>query len=265
MTSGKFNGVDSCKIDVTGADIGGVSGIDVTSDDVTIEGAVLPGAKVGDKCCVDFCKEKKCLCDIKTELKDGCPKGTSKTNPNLDPKDDPKCFPASARVELADGSTVPISEVAVGDSVRVGAGKFSKVFMFTHKQAGIESEYVTIETASGARIVLTSGHYIYADGSLVAAGHVAPGAVLRLSDGSVSTVSRVGRVAGKWGLFNPQTLHGDIVVDGVVASTYTTAVAPRYAHVALAPLRAAFELFGLSSSSLEGGADRLAGVFQQVM
>ena len=48
------------------------------------------------------------------------------------------------------------------------------------------------------------------------------------------------RSARKTGLYNPHTLHGDIVVDGVLTSTYTAAFSPTLAHVALAPLRALY-------------------------
>ncbi len=44
------------------------------------------------------------------------------------------------------------------------------------------------------------------------------------------------------GLYNPQTAAGDIVVDGFVASTYTTFASPRAAHALLAPLRLAASL-----------------------
>jgi len=42
------------------------------------------------------------------------------------------------------------------------------------------------------------------------------------------------------GLYNPHTLDGGVVVDGFAASTFTAAVAPGVAAVALAPARAAF-------------------------
>lgn len=42
------------------------------------------------------------------------------------------------------------------------------------------------------------------------------------------------------GLYNPQTMHGDIVVDDVVVSTFTTAVDIRIATGLLLPFRALF-------------------------
>ena len=35
------------------------------------------------------------------------------------------------------------------------------------------------------------------------------------------------------GLYNPHTMTGDIVVDGIQTSTYTAAIAPTLAHLAL--------------------------------
>ena len=62
------------------------------------------------------------------------------------------------------------------------------------------------------------------------------------------------------GLFNPQTKHGDIVVDGVRVSTYTHAVHRNMAHAMLAPFRLARARLGLSMQLLEAGADTIARV-----
>jgi hypothetical protein len=53
------------------------------------------------------------------------------------------------------------------------------------------------------------------------------------------------------GLYNPQTIHGDIVVDGIVASTYTTAVDPQVAHGLLAPLRVLYSWLSISITLFE--------------
>ena len=39
------------------------------------------------------------------------------------------------------------------------------------------------------------------------------------------------------GLYNPHTMNGDIVVDGILTSTYTSAINPTLAHAALWPVR----------------------------
>lgn len=147
----------------------------------------------------------------------------------------PECFPAPAVVHTRRGQ-VEMRALRVGDEVAVGGGAFSRVFMFTHRVAEGRFRFVELRTRS-ARIALSAGHYIYAAGSLKAAGDVRVGDSLRLADGTEERV-RSARWVKEKGLYNPQTEQGDIVVNGVVASTYTEAVPPKAAHALLTPARA---------------------------
>eukprot|EP00173_Palmaria_palmata_P003570 Plantae.Rhodophyta-Palmaria_palmata.ctg3754.p1 GENE.Plantae.Rhodophyta-Palmaria_palmata.ctg3754~~Plantae.Rhodophyta-Palmaria_palmata.ctg3754.p1 ORF type:complete len:157 (+),score=28.33 Plantae.Rhodophyta-Palmaria_palmata.ctg3754:952-1422(+) len=152
-----------------------------------------------------------------------------------------------------------MDEIQIGDEIKVGPGAFSRVFMFTHKSADTKSTFVRIATDSGARVELTPGHYIYANNNLVAAATVKDGDRLRLSDGRDAIVLSVSTVQLA-GLYNPQTVSGDIAVDGVVSSTYTTAVKPVFAHALLAPMRAFRLAFGLELTVLESGGGWLTGL-----
>ena len=185
-----------------------------------------------------------------------------------DPDDSADCFPAFATVELADGRVVPMADVAVGDKVRVAAGDapsaFSSVFLFTHKMPTAPRAYVRLALANGHALVVSAGHYVYADGKMVAAAGVAVGSTVQVSSsvgaGWVTTpVTAVTRVNAA-GLYNPQTLHGDIVVDGVRASTFTTAVEPTVASALLAPLRALYRSTGQSVGLFEGGGGVLTSL-----
>jgi hypothetical protein len=89
------------------------------------------------------------------------------------------------------------------------------------------------------------------------------GNLLRLSCGRTSVVEHVEVEVGT-GLYNPQTLHGDIVVSGIVASTYTAAVEPSTAHVLLAPLRSLFVEFCASTFVLEQGADNIVNFLSKL-
>ena len=80
---------------------------------------------------------------------------------------------------------------------------------------------------------------MYVNGVLAPARSVRAGDNVTLASGRRARVISVGRVR-KEGLYNPHTLHGDIVVDGVLTSTYTEAFSPALAHVVLAPLRALY-------------------------
>ena len=168
------------------------------------------------------------------------------------------CFPADATVELESGAVVRMAELSIGDMVKVGFNEFSRVFMFTHKMADEAHTFVSLKTESGALLKLTSGHYLYANGALVAAKTVSVGDVLTLGNGETSAVAAVGTVDGT-GLFNPQTVNGNVVVNGVVSSTYTTAVEPSFAHAILAPFRI-LNRFGFSVTALESGGGVLADV-----
>eukprot|EP00172_Hildenbrandia_rubra_P003279 Plantae.Rhodophyta-Hildenbrandia_rubra.ctg5039.p1 GENE.Plantae.Rhodophyta-Hildenbrandia_rubra.ctg5039~~Plantae.Rhodophyta-Hildenbrandia_rubra.ctg5039.p1 ORF type:complete len:425 (+),score=59.31 Plantae.Rhodophyta-Hildenbrandia_rubra.ctg5039:145-1419(+) len=168
-------------------------------------------------------------------------------------KDDSECFSGDVNVELKDGGLVKMSKLQVGDRVKVGHGEYSTVFMFTHKLPNAVSEFVKISLNSERSLTLTKGHYLYVDGALKAAQAVTTGDYLELGDGRVDAVDSVELVSSK-GLYNPQTLQGDIVVNDIRASTYTSAIRPSLAHALLSPLRAMHHM-GLSDPS--------AGVFEK--
>lgn len=178
---------------------------------------------------------------------------------------DGSCFPADATVELEDGTVVTMDKLRIGDRVRVSGGAFSTVFMFTHKDTAEDAayRYVSVSTASGVSLTLTPGHYLQrADGALFAASALRANVdSLLLADGTEDLVVAVSEtVAVGRGLYNPQTMEGTIVVNGVVASTYTTAVHPEVAHILLAPFRAAYGKLGLLTTAFEKGADSLAAI-----
>lgn len=190
---------------------------------------------------------------------EGGPSATPDSTPAGEDDDDAVCFPADASVELEDGSVKAMADVQLGDRVKVGPEHFSDVFMFTHKLAQVRHRFVHIHTQSGHSLALTKGHYLYVNGVTAAASTVKVGDSVMLADHSISVVTMVDEVIGR-GLFNPQTVHGDIVVNGVRATTYTRTVERRMAHALLAPLRAAFVSAGWSLSAFDEGADRLASL-----
>ncbi len=172
------------------------------------------------------------------------------------PRPRPICFPGGAKVETTTG-VKRMDELTVGERVHVGGGVYSEVFMFTHRLAGVREEFVALATSSGARLSLTPGHYLPLNGVYRPARDAAVGDTVALGDGNAATLVKVERVKDT-GLYNPQTAHGDIVVDGVRASTYTTAVEPKMAHALLAPLRMLGERLRLYPTFLDAGNDRLA-------
>lgn len=179
--------------------------------------------------------------------------------PGPSPEGRSVCFPGDAKVELLDGTFKTMSKVQIGDMVRVEGNKFSPVFMFTHRLSNVEHEFVRFTTKSGNVVTLTAGHYIKVNGVMRPASSVKVGEMLTLADGKASEVEMVTNVKSV-GLFNPQTVEGSIIVNDLVASTYTTAVEMKTAHSLLAPLRALYNAVGVSLTGLETGAGNIASV-----
>lgn len=190
------------------------------------------------------------------------------------------CFPADATVTLSSGLTRTMAELKVGDEVLVGAGNtFSRVFMFTHRLSPQSMtlsriaataqkadaparayEFVQLETSAKHTAILTASHFLYINNELAPAANARVGDCLQLADGKQAEIVRISTVR-KPGLYNPQTLHGDIVVNGIVTSTYTTAVRPVLAHQCLLPLRT---LYGFTGSSLRFFEQSFHDVFRPV-
>lgn len=168
------------------------------------------------------------------------------------------CFPASSTV-ITDRGVIHMNELRLGDNVRVSNGKFSPVFMFTHRLRHTQHHFVHITAASGATIALTPSHYLVVNGALRAASAVVIGDTLTLADGTSSAVVSINMEKGV-GLYNPQTIEGSIIVDGILASTYTSAIEPRAAHSLLAPMRAAYGWLGVATAAFDAGADSIASL-----
>lgn len=186
---------------------------------------------------------------------------TDSPSPTGDDDDDDGsvCFPAHATVRLEDGSVKTMNQIKLGDRVQVADGVYSDVFMFTHKDATIKHSFVQLSTESGHALTATKGHYIYINGNFAAAMTAKVGDVLQLGNGRETLVNEVATISSV-GLFNPQTIHGDIIVDSLRASTFTRTIEPATAQTMLAPLRMLYGAFGWTASFLDNGADQIAAV-----
>lgn len=155
------------------------------------------------------------------------------------------CFPTNATVELLTGAVVKMSELKVGDQVLVGERKFSPVIMFTHRDFNTWENFVGIQTSSKMKLVLSRSHYLPSGGTLKTAQELKVGDHVTLGDGNED------KVVSKWwiteqGLHNPHTLDGTIVVNGILTSTFTRAIAPICATGLLTPVRGLYRLGGSS-------------------
>ncbi len=145
---------------------------------------------------------------------------------------------------MENGAIKRMSELEVGDRVLTSRGTYSTVFAFTHRDSSVVSYFVRLDTASGHSLQLSPGHYISINGVISAAWTAQTGDTLLLGNGETTTVTKFSMVQNI-GLYNPQTVDGNVVVDGVVATTFTVAVQPSAARALLAPLAMVYHIFGI--------------------
>lgn len=151
------------------------------------------------------------------------------------------CFPTGAELRRVDGVgrtiRTRVQDVRTGDRVVAARGGLSSpVIGWTHRDATVVSQFVELVLAAGIHLTLSPRHYLYADGRLAPARTVRAGQRLRLVGGGNGTVVDV-RSVWRLGLYNLQTEVGDVVVDGVVCSTYTEFLPAVTAHSLLLPFR----------------------------
>ena len=144
-----------------------------------------------------------------------------------------------------------MAQLEVGDKVLVDTDTYSDVYMFSHRYEDFSGPFVAIETVSGEELMLTADHYLYINGKLAVASTIKIGDNVSKGDGSETTVVSVS-TATATGLYNPHTINGDIVVNGIKTSTYTAAVEPSLAHSLLWPVRM---LYNLGINVVQGAFD----------
>lgn len=139
------------------------------------------------------------------------------------------CFSTMSSVEIKDQGVVSISQVKVGDYVKSSNGDFTQVYGLGHFDPDFESEFLQLYFAisnnqsdvkayNAEPLEVTSKHLLFVERSgrqyPVRASDVVIGD--KLSDKIVASIGKVTRR----GLYSPLTQSGDIVVSGIVASTY---------------------------------------------
>lgn len=171
------------------------------------------------------------------------------------------CFPAAATVSLRDGSVVRMDGLTLGTPVLAvhatnsTPAVYSPVYFFSHADAGAVTGMVRLTTASGAVSAASPGHLlgvVPTGGSGGAAPVLTPAAAVvagrdsvAVAGGGRSVVAAVDAVDAAAGLYNPHTLAGSIVVDGVAWSDMTTALPPAVGGRLLGPLKGLWAVGGV--------------------
>ncbi len=111
-----------------------------------------------------------------------------------------------------------MDQLEIGDSVRSNnKDGFSRVHGFYHMERDTEADYLAIETdRTKEPLEISPNHFIFINGVAVTAANVKVGD--RLGDAYVTDVTPVKR----YGIYAPATYSGTIMVNGVLASTYSS-------------------------------------------
>ncbi|CAB9512636.1 Intercellular signal essential for a variety of patterning events during development (By similarity) [Seminavis robusta] len=117
-----------------------------------------------------------------------------------------------------------MSDLVVGENVLVDPFKqlYEPVYSFGHYHKSWEAEFVELHTAGFAPLQLTANHlvHILGESEPVRADQVRKGDLLWSMTGA-ETVTAV-KATKKTGLYMPLTPSGNIVENGIVASTYVS-------------------------------------------
>ena len=113
------------------------------------------------------------------------------------------------------------------------------MFMFSHRDFEAMASFISLTTARGASIATTPGHYIWAADAAVDSNHTIQTrawVLRRAGDVSVGSCLLSAHAATRGdmcdqvvarsvkfskGLYNPHTISGSIVVDGIAAATFS--------------------------------------------
>ncbi|XP_051947511.1 desert hedgehog protein A-like [Xyrauchen texanus] len=173
------------------------------------------------------------------------------------------CFSGSGLVTMAGGVKKPMSCLRPGEKVLSlswsGEIILSRVFLFLHRDSESRSNFLIFGTENGLQIALTPNHLIFVASSFKL--HYEYSAIfakrVRIGDYILTTGGDRGILPSKvvsilleerMGVYAPLTEHGNLFVDGVLASNYASVEDHKLAHWAFWPFRF---LFGFSQSEIE--------------
>jgi len=156
-------------------------------------------------------------------------------SPTEAPTDSPttaptRCFSGYSTVNVKGKGTIRLNKLKVGDAVKTTNGSYSEVYSFSHKQESAEGIYLEIFTKDMPKnqpLEITKNHLIYVFDKNLKSTKLAFASDVKVGDflvgvaGLPSRVKSIHLVKGFRGLYTPMTTTGDILVNGVLASSYT--------------------------------------------
>ncbi|KAM3933630.1 desert hedgehog protein [Leptodactylus fuscus] len=169
------------------------------------------------------------------------------------------CFPGNAMVTLVGGLRKPLFDVQLGDKVLTtdekGQVTATEILLFLHKDLNKLSTFVVIEAEGHPyRLRLTPHHLLFVSKNPLAgflpiyAYRVQVGDFVHIHiNGTQLIPSKVVSVSVQEdiGVLAPLTVHGTLLVDGILTSCYATIEWHDLAHRSFAPMRFFYNMFSI--------------------
>ena len=131
----------------------------------------------------------------------------------------PGCFSGTSTVELLNRGRTEIASLQIGDMVHVGHDVYEPVYSFGHYGPSSKGHFVEIKTDTST-FQVTKEHLLFnALYETIPVSLVTEGTGLLNATGFMVAVKSVKEVSSK-GVFAPFTPSGQIVVDGILASSF---------------------------------------------
>lgn len=133
------------------------------------------------------------------------------------------CFPGRATVQAL-GGPLAVRALFVGTAVLTSSG-FSPMLLSGHNDAAARTLMLHLTTASNHTLAVTPDHYLPLPGGIhKSAGNIVEGdeLLIQATEGFQPSLVVGVNFVEEEGLFNPYTVAGDLVVDGVLASCHSS-------------------------------------------
>ena len=175
-----------------------------------------------DVCCAGSCKYLNNKGGYRCTERQGDSPPVGYSPPSNFPSNFVSCFSGDMRVTTADKGNIAMKDLEVGDKVLTGANEFETVYSFGHRHETMTATYLQIHTDQSSALELSPDHMVFVHKNhAVPAASLKEGDVLLLPDGQLTTIQQIQAVT-RYGAYAPFTFSGNVVVNGIVASSYVS-------------------------------------------
>lgn len=142
------------------------------------------------------------------------------------------CFSGLSMVQVQHRGLQKMSDLALGDVVKVAPNRFEPIYSFGHKNTDMIGQFLVLYTQGNHKLELSADHMVSVEGRRsIPASMIRKGDKLLTASGEFTTVKNIGSVRRK-GVYAPFTESGTIVVNDIVASNYVAFQGAEYLEVA---------------------------------